>query len=116
LRPSTTRDRAHAQGWGTFVPYEATGYRGKCDEPYVCEEVLEAKFAEILRRMTFDDEVLGSVEDALRQSHVDERQFHREAIERLLAEYNRLQRRIESAYEDKLDGRISAALFDQKSG
>ena len=99
-----------------YVYYHCTGYKGKCDEPYVREEVLEAKFAEILRRMTFDDEVLGWVEDALRQSHVDERQFHREALERLQAEYNRFQRRIESAYEDKLDGRISAAFFDQKSG
>jgi hypothetical protein len=99
-----------------YVYYHCTGYSGKCDEAYVCEEVLEAKFAEILRRMTFDDEVLGLVEAALRQSHADERQFHREAIERLQAEYNRFQRRIESAYEDKLDGRISAAFFDQKSG
>jgi hypothetical protein len=31
-------------------------------------------------------------------------------------ESNRLQRRVESAYEDKLDGRIGAAFFDQKAG
>ncbi len=96
---------------GRYVYYHCTGYKGKCAEPYVREEVLEAKFAEILRRMTFDDEVLGWVKEALRQSHVDERQFHREAIERLQAEYNRLQRRIESAYEDKLDGRIGADIL-----
>jgi hypothetical protein len=98
-----------------YVYYHCTGYRGKCDEPYVREEVLESKFAENLRRVNFDDEVLGWVEVALRQSHVDERQFHQEAIERLQAEYNRFQRRLESAYEDKLDARISAAFFDQKS-
>ena len=60
--------------------------------------------------------MLGWVEEALRQSHVDERQFHREAIERLQAEYNRLQHRIDPPYEDKLDGRIGAAFFDQKAG
>ncbi len=100
---------------GRYVYYHCTGYKGKCPEPYVREEVLEAKFAEILRCLTFDDEVLGWVKAALLQSHVDEKQFHREAIERLQAEYNRLQRRIESAYEDKLDGRIGAAFFDQKA-
>ena len=99
-----------------YVYYHCTGYRGKCPEPYVREEVLEEKFAEILRRLTFDDEVLGWVKEALRQSRVDENQFHRESIERLQAEYNRLQRRVESAYEDKLDGRISATFFDQKAG
>ena len=101
---------------GRYVYYHCTGYKGKCPEPYVREEVLEAKFAEILRSLTFDDEVLGWVKAALRQSHVDERQFHREAIERLQTDYNRLQRRVESAYEDKLDGRIGAAFFDQKAG
>jgi site-specific DNA recombinase len=101
---------------GRYVYYHCTGYKGKCPEPYVREEVLEAKFSEILRCLTFDDEVLGWVKEALRQSHVDERQFHRDAIERLQAEYNRLQRRVESAYEDKLDGRIGAAFFDQKAG
>ena len=101
---------------GRYVYYHCTGYKGKCPEPYVREEVLEAKFAEILRRLTFDDEVLGWVKEALRQSHVDERQFHRDAIERLQAESTRLQRRVESAYEDKLDGRIGAAFFDQKAG
>lgn len=101
---------------GRYVYYHCTGYKGKCPEPYVRQEVLEEKFAEILRRLTFDDEVLGWAKEALRQSHIDEREFHREAIERLHAEYNRLQRRIESAYEDKLDGRIDAEFFDRKAG
>jgi len=97
------------------IYYHCTGYKGKCPEPYVREEVLEAKFAEILRCLTLDDEVLGWVKEAIRQSHVDERQFHRETIERLQLEYNRLQRRVESAYEDQLDGRIGAGFFDQKA-
>jgi hypothetical protein len=101
---------------GRYVYYHCTGYKGKCSEPYVREEVLEDKFAEILRCLTFDDEVLSWVKEALRQSHIDEREFHREAIERLRAESGRLQRRIESAYEDKLDGRIDAEFFDRKAG
>jgi hypothetical protein len=51
---------------------------------------------------------------ALRESHVEEKQFHREAIERLQAEYNRLQRRIEVAYEDKLDERITTEFYDRR--
>lgn len=99
-----------------YIYYHCTFYTGKCPEPYVREEILETKFTEILRRLRFDKEVLEWVKGALRQSHFDERQFHQEAIDRLQAEYNRLQRRVESAYEDKLDGRISAQFFDQKAG
>jgi hypothetical protein len=63
----------------------------------------------------FDDEILAWVKDALRQSHVDERQFHEEAIDRLQAEYKRLQNRLDAMYVDKLDGRVDQGFFDRKS-
>jgi site-specific DNA recombinase len=55
------------------------------------------------------------VSSALRQSHVDEKQFHDEAIDRLQGEYKRLQNRIDQMYIDKLDGRVTAEFFDRKS-
>jgi site-specific DNA recombinase len=55
------------------------------------------------------------VTEALRQSHVDERQFHEEAIGRLQAEYQRLHDRLDAMYIDKLDGRVETAFFDRKA-
>ncbi len=101
---------------GKYVYYHCTGYKGKCDEPYTRQEVLEEKFGEVLRGLTFDKEILAWVTQALRESHVDEKKCHNEAIARLQAEYTRLQDRIDTAYEDKLDGRIDAAYFDKRSG
>lgn len=101
---------------GKYIYYHCTGYKGKCPEPYTRQEVLEEKFAEVLRGLTFDKEILAWVTQALRESHVDEKKCHSDAIGRLQAEYNRLQNRIDTAYEDKLDGRIDAAYFDKKSG
>ena len=101
---------------GRYTYYRCTHYKGKCPDPYVREEVLEEKFTDILRGLHFDEEILGWVKEALRESHGEEKEFHREAIERLQAEYNRLQRRIETAYEDKLDGRITTEFYDQKVG
>ena len=43
------------------VYYHCTGYRGKCEEPYVRLEVTEEKFSQVLGRMAFDDEVLAWV-------------------------------------------------------
>jgi site-specific DNA recombinase len=98
-----------------YIYYHCTGYKGKCDEPYVREEVLEEKFAALLGRLVFDDEVLDWVRDALHDSHAEERREHEEAIKRLRAEYERLQNRIHAAYVDKLDGAIEPAFFEKIS-
>jgi site-specific DNA recombinase len=37
---------------GRYIYYHCTGGKGKCQEPYVREEVLEQKFTELLRRLS----------------------------------------------------------------
>jgi hypothetical protein len=55
----------------------------------------------LLKGLAFDDEVLGWVREALRQSHGDEKQFHEAAVARLRAEYVRLQNRFDAMYVDR---------------
>jgi site-specific DNA recombinase len=98
-----------------YVYYHCTGYKGKCEEPYVREEVLEKQFADLLGRLSFDNEVLDWVRAALRHSHAAEKREHEAAIARLQAEYGRFQNRIHAMYVDKLDGRVDAAFFDRMS-
>jgi site-specific DNA recombinase len=98
-----------------YIYYHCTGFKGKCPEPYTREEVLEEHFADLLKGLILDDEIMGWITEALRQSHEDERRFHEEAITRLQAEYMRLQNRIEAMYVDKLDGRIDTLFFDRKA-
>lgn len=100
---------------GKYVYYRCSGYKGKCPEPYVREEDLEARFTEILKGLHFDAEVLQLVTDALRSSHVDQQRFHAEAIARFQADYTRLQNRIEQMYLDKLDGKVTAEFFEAKA-
>jgi site-specific DNA recombinase len=106
-----------------YVYYHCTGYADKCrDEPascrrkYVREERLEEQFTELLGRLQFDDEVLAWVREALRASHADERRDHQAAIERLQAEYKRLDDRIHAMYVDKLDGKIGGDFYDRFAG
>ncbi len=100
---------------GRYVYYHCTGYKGKCPEPYTREEVLEEQFADLLKGLVLDNEVMSWVTEALRQSHDDAKLHHDAAISRLQAEYNRLQSRVDAMYLDKLDGRIEAAFFDRKA-
>ena len=98
-----------------YVYYHCTGYRGKCGEPYVRQEVIEEKFSQMLGRLAFDDEVLAWVREALSQSHAEEKRDHEQAIARLRAEHDRLQSRIHAMYVDRLDGRIDGEFFDRMS-
>ena len=105
-----------------YVYYHCTGYADKCQgnpascrRSYVCEELLEKQFTELLGQLKFDDDVLEWVRDALHASHADERGEHEEAIKRHQAEYKRLQDRINAMYVDKLDGVIDTAFFEKMS-
>lgn len=100
---------------GKYVYYHCTGYKGKCPEPFAREEVLSARFAGVLRRLVLDDEVVGLVAEALRQSHRDVSRFHGEAVARLQAESTKLQNRVEAMYGDKLDGVVTGEFFARKS-
>jgi len=100
---------------GRYVYYHCTGYRGKCPEPYAREEVIERQFAELLKGLRLEPDVLAWVTKALRESQRDEKRFHEQALARLQAEYAQLDKRLEEMYLDKLDGRVSAAFYDRKS-
>ena len=97
-----------------YTYYHCTGYRGRCPEPYVREEVLEQKFTALLKNLVIDGDVLDWVSEALRESHQDQKRIHDEAIERLERKVRQLEYRIEEMYVDKLDGRIDAAFYDRK--
>jgi site-specific DNA recombinase len=81
----------------------------------VREEVIGQQFSELLGRLSFDEEILAWVRDALHASHADAKREHEAAIGRLRAEYDRLQGRMHAMYVDKLDGKVNAAFFDHMS-
>ena len=114
VRPLRLLDRGRDQEAAVrLLPLH--GYKGRCDEPYVREEILERQFSHVLGRLSFDDEALEWVREALRASHADEKREREGAIERLQAEHKRLQSRLDAMYIDKLDGRVDAAFYERMS-
>ena len=49
-------------------------------------------------------------------SEASERAVRDQALRRAQTELERLQNRLETLYDDRLDGRIEAAIYDQKAG
>ena len=97
-----------------YIYYHCTGSKGKCGEPYVREFVLEEKFTELLRQLRFDDDVFHWLTEGLRGSLADQKREHEEALARLELERDRMQKRLDAMYIDKLDGRVPQEFYDRK--
>ncbi len=100
---------------GKYIYYHCTGFRGKCPERFVREEVLEEKFSDLLTRLKFDDEIYELIVRALRESQTVERQDHKAAMIRLRSEIDRLSSRLEAVYIDKLDGAVTDEFYRRVS-
>lgn len=51
---------------GRYIYYHCTGYKGKCPEPYIREEIFDERFAELLKGLSLDGEILEWVTAVLR--------------------------------------------------
>ncbi len=98
-----------------YVYYHCTGYRGKCELPYFREEDLGNRLAQILKNIHVPDNVLSQLEKAIfnDQAGFESRKAEdRERLNRRLAE---IQNRMDRAYTDRLDGKISDDFWERKN-
>ena len=82
---------------------------------YVPQEEIERDFERVLRMIVIDEEVAGWVATALRQSHSDQKRFRETEIKKLNAEHERIQKALDTLYDDRLESRIDLAFFERKS-
>lgn len=62
-----------------------------------------------------DEEILEWVKTALKSSHEAEECHRIEALAHLQGQYDKLQKRLNAIYLDKLDGEITREFYEQKS-
>ncbi len=100
---------------GKHVYDHCTGFKRKCGEHYVREEVLEAAFSKMLGSLRFNEKVFAWMRTALRNSHAEQKQECDATIQSHRAEWERLRNRIHAMYIDKRDGKIDDASFQRMS-
>ena len=98
-----------------YIYYHCTGFRGKCPEKFVREEVLQEKFAALLAGLHFSTRIYELIVRALKESFIVEKHDHDEAVANLRAEIDRLQNRLEAVYIDKLDDDVSDEFYKRVS-
>ncbi len=100
-----------------YVYYRCTGWRNGgavCADSYIREEDLVQQLGLPLKELKFDPKTLADLQAALKKSYAAEKEFAHERTGVLQAEASRLKNRIDQAYNDKLDGLITADEYAEK--
>src|SRR5277367_1552970 len=100
---------------GRYTYYHCTGYRGKCALPYFREEELGDRLGQILKNIHIPDDILAQLQSALLSDKGREGEIMVQQSERLAARLAQIHGRMDRAYTDRLDGKISEEFWIRKS-
>ncbi|MGI0135371.1 MAG: recombinase family protein [Candidatus Micrarchaeaceae archaeon] len=98
-----------------YTYYHCTGYRGKCDLPYMREEDLGSRLGLVLKDIHIPDDVLAALEHSLLHDKGRAEAQVKTERERLTQRLAQVRGRLERAYVDKLDGKITAEFWEARS-
>ncbi|MCK5034421.1 MAG: recombinase family protein [Candidatus Sabulitectum sp.] len=98
-----------------YTYYHCTEFKGKHGDPYIRQEKLDMQFSHILKGLRIDDRIAKWIVDSVEAKTADKRKTLEETKARLVKQRDRLQRRSDVLYDDRLDGRIDVIVFDRKS-
>jgi len=99
-----------------YVYYHCTGWKnGGSICAYVREEHLVAQLAEPLKSLAIDKATFVALQKGLRARHEEDARTAKERRVTLSTEASRLKGRLDQAYNDKLDGLISADQYREKA-
>jgi len=98
-----------------YTYYHCTGHRGKCPLPYFREEELGIRMGQILKDIHIPDSVLETLQEAFQQDRQRMDDCRKEEREKLQRKLTAVRNRMDQAYLDKLDGRITEDFWKRKS-
>ncbi len=100
---------------GKYVYYHCSGYKGNCRQPYVREEIIEQQITDVLETFHITDEIQEMVLKELHESMQERFEYHNAFAQQIEKQITILQNRIDNAYQDKLDGKISEEFWDRQT-
>ena len=88
---------------GKYVYYHCTEYHRKHGASWIPEKDLEEQFASVFKGLKVPKYVANEIEQTLKESHQAKKQFHANTLTGYQTEWQKLQNRIETMYEDLVD-------------
>jgi site-specific DNA recombinase len=99
-----------------YTYYRCTGSRGKRELPYFREEELGDRFGQILKDIRIPDGIVSQLSKFLLSGKGCETTIKQNQEQRLQQRLASVRNRLDQAYLDKLDGKITEELWSRKSG
>lgn len=89
--------------------------KGICKQPHLKEADALPQILAIIEKIQLSDKLIEKVLGELKTKHDDEQFYYQTVIRQTKTEYERLRKRLEIAYEDRMDGRITVDEYDKLS-
>lgn len=100
---------------GKYIYYSCTNYKkAHKKRVYVSEADILEPVEKLLKGIVLSDERISDLTAELKKINENKNHFHRQAIEGLRTEYDKIDKRASAMYDDKLDGSITNEMFDKK--
>lgn len=99
---------------GKYVYYRCTGYRGKCATPRFTESKIAERLGIVLKDIHIPDAILTRLQESLgrdQEQLLENAKAQRNGLEQRLSA---VRRRMDQAYQDKLDGKIPQEFWQRK--
>lgn len=94
-----------------YIYYSCTNAKGNCKRSYVREEQLLTTLSEQFTRVALSEQQIEEVTRYLKEIHESKSRFHAESLQTLRQEQDKIQRRLDQIYDDKLDGLIDERMY-----
>ncbi|HBP01604.1 MAG TPA: hypothetical protein DD454_05360 [Candidatus Moranbacteria bacterium] len=97
------------------IYYHCTNYHGNCKN--VCwlrEEELLGQIKEMFQSLKLEPDALEKLKDELRASHENEQEYYEQNLNNIKRQLGQIDTRLNIIYDDRLDGRISPAEYDNR--
>ena len=98
-----------------YTYYRCTGHHGRCGNTYIREEHLADLLATVVERIRISDEIADWIADGLREDERSLDQSRQESLVRNTQRRQSVRSKLDRAYDDYLDGRLSESLWMRKS-
>ncbi len=109
-----TAEKKRKKSGREYIYYQCTEYHGKHGAKRLTEQEITNQFSEYFKQIQIPDDIVEAVQKDLKNSHQGKKEYHSAMKSHLQQEYDKLEKRIEQMYDDKLDGCITEDEYHKR--
>lgn len=109
-----TAEKKRKKSGREYIYYQCTEYHGKHGAKRLTENELTRQLSGYFQQIQIPDDIVEAIRKDLKNSHQGKKEYHSEMKRHLEQEYDKLEKRIEQMYDDKLDKSITEDEYHKR--